>query len=174
MDIEGKIKVAGIIKESVTDGPGLRYVIFGQGCKHKCEGCQNPHTHDYTKGGWRNITDIYDDICNNPLLDGVTFSGGEPFMQSNKFATLSHMIKDNEKTKHLDIICYSGYTWGELMWMMPYVTSASDLIRTVDYIIDGRFEKDKKTLDCPFRGSSNQRFIDVKMSLNTGEIITVM
>ena len=60
------------------------------------------------------------------------------------------------------------------MWMMPYVTSASDLIRTVDYIIDGRFEKDKKTLDCPFRGSSNQRFIDVKMSLNTGEIVTVM
>ena len=109
MDIEGKIKVAGIIKESVTDGPGLRYVIFGQGCKHRCEGCQNPHTHDYTKGEWKNIADIYDDICNNPLLDGVTFSGGEPFMQSNKFATLSHMIKDNEKTKHLDIICYSGH-----------------------------------------------------------------
>ena len=88
-----EIRIAGVVKESIVDGPGIRYTIFTQGCPHHCEGCHNPQTHDFNKGSLVSISKIVEDIKKDPLLRGVTISGGEPFMQAKKVADLVLQIK---------------------------------------------------------------------------------
>ena len=100
--MEDTLRISGIIDESIVDGKGLRYTIFTQGCPHHCEGCHNPDTHDFGGGTKKEITAIYEEICKNPLLSGVTFSGGEPFCQPAPLAVLAEMV--HKKGLNLSLI----------------------------------------------------------------------
>lgn len=167
-----QLKVAGFAKNSIVDGPGVRYVIFTQGCYHKCEGCQNPQTHNPNEGKLIDISEILDEILGSTMIEGVTFSGGEPFLQADALAELAVRIKRADK--ELSIICYTGYTYEEITKIIDSgVLSYFKLLTNVDYLIDGRFEQDKASLNCNWRGSTNQRIIDVKQSLAEKTIVEV-
>jgi anaerobic ribonucleoside-triphosphate reductase activating protein len=156
-----QIRISGIVKNSIVDGPGLRFVLFGQGCPLKCPDCHNPGTHDFFGGEIAEITDIVRQIRSDPLLDGVTFSGGEPFAQIEAFAALASEIPD------LHIICYSGYTFEEL-YARP---ETHTLLKLIDVLVDGRFQNSLKQSDERFKGSANQRAINVKESFRHGVAI---
>ena len=158
------MRIAGIVKESIVDGPGLRYVIFTQGCPHHCVGCHNPSTHDF-KGGYEvSWQDLLEEIKSNPLLRGVTFSGGEPVCAAEDLALLADEIK---KTK-LDIIMYSGYTYEQIIELAEENPWIERLIKKVDYLVDGPFKEEEKDLTLLFRGSRNQNIIDVQESIKSG------
>ena len=150
------IRISGIVEESIVDGPGLRLVVFTQGCKHNCKGCHNPDTHSYTGGKLIRIDEILKQIKENPLLDGVTFSGGEPFDQAEKLEILAKKIK--EYNSDLNIIVYTGYYHEDLLKKENCV----GLLNIIDTLIDGPYEEDKRSLELKFRGSSNQRIIELR------------
>lgn len=151
-----KIRIAGIISESVTDGEGLRYVIFTQGCPHHCFGCHNPKTHSFA-GGYEVDTDsLKKEIFENPLLAGITFSGGEPFCQPKPLAELAKTVR----SRGLNVWSYTGYTLEALREKND--EDINMLLSNIDVLVDGKFEMDLKDLTLPFRGSSNQRIIRLK------------
>lgn len=152
-----KLRIAGVIKESIVDGPGIRFVVFAQGCPHHCSGCHNPETHDFAGGYDCDIETILDAIGENPLLDGVTFSGGEPFCQAEAFCELAKGIR--ERFPRLNILIYTGYTYENLLLKDD---SIKKLLTLSDRLIDGRYMKEERDLTLQFRGSRNQRFIDLK------------
>ena len=152
-----KIKLAGIIENSISNGEGIRKVIFAQGCKHHCKGCFNPSTHDFN-GGYECDTDkIVERINNDYMIDGVTFSGGDPFEQAEAFAEIAKKINPE-----LDIWCYTGYTLQELLDKANEKPEWVDLLTNIDVLVDGRFEEDKKDRNLKFKGSSNQNIIQLK------------
>ena len=161
------IKIAGIIRESIVDGPGIRLVVFTQGCVHNCIGCHNPETHSFSDGYYISIDEIVEMVKENPLLDGITLSGGEPFLQGKNGAILANKIK----AMGLNVITYTGYTFEEILNEMEINKSWKDLLLATDILIDGKFDIDKKSMLLKFRGSSNQRIIDVKKSLENKRII---
>lgn len=163
------IKVAGIVKESIVDGPGIRLVVFGQGCKHHCPGCHNPESHSFEGGELMEIDSIMELVKENPLLDGVTLSGGDPFEQSESFAILAKKVKE----LGLNIITYTGYTYEEILDNIDLIPGWKKLLYSTDILVDGKFEIDKKSLMLKFKGSSNQRIIDVNKSLKTEKIIVI-
>lgn len=167
-----KIRIAGIAGESIVDGPGFRYAVFVQGCKHNCKGCHNPETHDLDGGRIDDTDRIYEEIIKDPLLDGVTFSGGDPFCQCRPLAELAKKIKAYENCK-LNIVCYTGYTFEQLLAMSADTEGCADLLRQIDYLVDGPFVLEKRSLELRFRGSSNQRFLDVKSSLEEGRAVEI-
>lgn len=155
-----KLKIAGFVNDSITDGPGLRFVIFTQGCPHKCDGCHNPQTHSFEAGNYVEIDDLFLMIEKNVLLTGVTFSGGEPVCQAKELIPLAKKIKAN----HLELAIYSGYTFEELIKMNnEYV---NELLSFCDILVDGKFVKELKSLNFKFKGSANQRVIDLPKSLH--------
>ena len=163
------IRIAGVYRESIVDGPGIRFSIFSQGCRHNCEGCHNPETHDF-KGGYDcDIDKIVEEILKNPLLDGVTFTGGDPMVQTEGFYLLAKKIK--EKRNDLNILIYTGYTYEELLEISKEDEYAEKLLELTDYIIDGRFVLAERDLSLLFRGSSNQRFIDMNKTRKRGAIV---
>ena len=159
------LRVAGIVNESIVDGPGIRLVVFGQGCKHNCPGCHNPETHSFEGGELMSVEDIIKLVIKNPLLDGVTFSGGDPFEQAEGFAVLGKRIK----ALGLNVMTYTGYTYEEISDGMKTKPEWRALLYTTDILVDGKFDLTKKSLLLKFRGSSNQRIIDVKKSLELNE-----
>lgn len=159
-----KIRLYGSLKESITDGPGFRYAVFTQGCPHQCDGCHNPDSHDFSAGRLVDTDDLLADILANPLLDGLTLSGGEPFMQAEACALLA----SEARKSGLNVIVYSGYTWEELLENAPWQPGWQDLISSTDILIDGRYEKSRRSLNLRFRGSANQRAIDVPASRGEG------
>ncbi len=161
------LRLFGEVTESITDGPGLRYVIFTQGCPHYCPGCHNPESHSFTDGYLVEEEKVIEEILKNPLLDGVTLSGGEPFMQASELARVAKAVKE----KALSVIVYSGYTFEELISLSKERKGYTDLLTFTDVLIDGRFEIDKKSMDLRFRGSRNQRAIDVPASLAAGSVV---
>lgn len=161
------LRIAGINKESIVDGPGIRLVIYTQGCKHNCVGCHNPETHSFNGGELISIDEILKLIKENPLLDGVTFSGGEPFEQAEELAELSKEVKK----QGLNIITYTGYTFEEIMDKIDIKLGWKKLLYITDYLIDGKFDISRKSMELKFRGSLNQRIIDVKETLDTGKIV---
>lgn len=161
------LRVAGINKESIVDGPGIRLVVYTQGCKHNCVGCHNPETHSFNGGELISIDEILKLIKENPLLDGVTFSGGEPFEQAEKLAELGEKVKK----QGLNIITYTGYTCEEIIDKIDTEPGWKKLLYTTDFLIDGKFDINNKSLKLKFRGSSNQRIIDVKKTLETGKTV---
>ncbi len=162
-----QIRIAGKTAESIVDGPGIRYTLFVQGCPHRCEGCHNPQTHDFS-GGYDADTDkILEEILENPLLDGVTFSGGEPFCHAKALADLSKKIKSSG----LGIMAYSGYTIEYLMSHADDENGYMKLLEVLDYLVDGPFVISLKSYEAKFRGSTNQRIIDVKKTLETGSAV---
>jgi len=161
------IKIAGIIEESIVDGPGIIFVIFTQGCPHHCKGCHNPQTHDFNFGEEISISTILKMIEANPLLKGITLSGGEPFMQAKNLS----ILLDKIKSKDLDVITYSGFTYEEILQKADNINYYKDLLERTDILIDGKFEEDKKSEELMYRGSSNQRAINVKLSIDKGKIV---
>ena len=164
---ENEIRIAGIVEESIVDGPGIRFVIFTQGCPHGCKGCHNPQTHDFNSGKDVNIDEIVNKIKEDPLLKGVTLSGGEPFMQAGKLAKLIDKLSDTK----LDIITYTGFKYEEIIKNANDENKFYKLLDRTDILINGKFKKDKKDEKQMYRGSSNQRAIDVELSRKSGKII---
>lgn len=155
------IRIAGTANDSIVDGPGLRFTLFTQGCPHKCPGCHNPQTHDFNGGEVTDTAAVIEKIRKNPLLDGVTFSGGEPFCQTKPLCEIASEIKGSG----LNIVTYTGYTFEYLLEHADSSNGFMDLLECTDILVDGRFELDKRTLDADFRGSSNQRILDCRESL---------
>ena len=159
-----KLRIAGTVNDSIVDGPGLRYAVFTQGCPHDCPGCHNPQTHDFSGGKDIDTSEILAQIRKNPLLDGLTLTGGEPFCQCTACVALAQ----GAHAHGLNVWCYSGYTFEELIngkaeWRL--------LLQNIDVLVDGPFLLEKRSLDCRFRGSSNQRLIDVPKSLMANRAI---
>lgn len=152
-----QIRIAGIEEESIVDGPGIRLVVFTQGCKHNCIGCHNPETHSFDGGELVDIDHIVEMIKENPLLDGITLSGGEPFEQALECSILARKVKK----LGLNVITYTGYTFEEILRSKKF----RDLLLQTDLLIDGKFDISQKSMMLQFRGSTNQRVIDVKKYL---------
>lgn len=156
-----KLRVAGVVRESVVDGPGIRYVVFTQGCKHNCPGCHNPETHDLNGGYEVDTDELAEDIKRNVFLNGVTFSGGEPFLQAGALSDLAEKVKE----QNLNIVSYSGFTFEELLKVGD--SNQKKLLGMIDVLIDGKFKISERDISLKFRGSRNQRVIDVKASLKS-------
>lgn len=161
------IRLSGIAYESLVNGPGIRRVFFSQGCNHNCKGCFNPETHDFSGGEEKNINELIEDVYKNPMIKGITFSGGDPFERAEEFAYMAEAFKK----KDLNIWSYTGYTFEYILDNLEKRSGWKDLIYNLDVLVDGRFEEDKAVEGLKFRGSTNQRIIDVKESLRTGNII---
>ncbi len=162
-----KLKIAGIIRESIVDGPGIRFVIFSQGCTHNCKGCHNPETHDIKLGYEISTSKVLEEIKKNPLLSGVTFSGGEPFLQPKGFSELAKEIHN----LGLNIVTYTGYTIEQLICGFSTHPYWKELLLQTDTLVDGPFILEKKSLMLRFKGSENQRIIDPKKSIEKGYAI---
>ena len=161
------LKIAGTVSDSIVDGPGLRLAIFTQGCPHRCEGCHNPQTHDFDGGEDVTLESLLEKIKSNPLLDGVTYSGGEPFCQAEGLYELGLEIKK----LGLNIITYTGYTFEYILEHSDEENCYEKLLSVTDYLIDGPFVLDKKNILLKFRGSSNQRIINVPKSLAAKKVV---
>lgn len=157
--------MAGVVRESIVDGPGLRFAVFCQGCPHGCAGCHNQETHDFDGGYDCPISRILDAVDQNPLLDGVTFSGGEPFCQPEAFYNLAVELKK----RNLHVMAYSGYTYEELLSLKN--EAVDKLLSQLDLLVDGRYVAEKRDLTLLFRGSSNQRIIDMNETRRTGSVV---
>ena len=141
--MEGTIRIAGTVGESIVDGPGFRYTLFVQGCPHGCPGCHNPQTHDFDGGQDIALDTLLKDMCKNPFVKGGTFSGGEPFCKAEPLYRLAVELKS--RGKHL--MAYSGYTFEELMQLSdPYVKK---LLGELDLLVDGRFLMEEKVAVIP-------------------------
>lgn len=161
------LRVAGIEPESIVDGPGLRLTVFTQGCPHRCPFCHNPKTHDPQGGRCITLAEILDMIAGNDLLDGVTLSGGEPFAQAAELVPLAREIKN----RGLHLTIYTGYTYEVLRSHADAHPAWLDLLVYADLLVDGPFVYAQRTLDVPFKGSANQRLIDVQASLDEGRVV---
>ena len=157
-----KIRVAGLTNDSIVDGKGFRFVIFTQGCLHHCKGCHNPETWAMDGGTLMDISEIEEKVARNGLLDGITFSGGDPFYQPEACAKIAKWAKD----RGLNIWAYTGFLYEELL-EMPEVKEFLDL---VDVLVDGPFILEEKSLLLNFRGSKNQRVIDLNETKKTGAV----
>lgn len=160
-----KLRIAGRVGDSIVDGPGLRYALFTQGCPRACPGCHNPQTQPLEGGEETTVEAILAEIDANPLLDGVTFSGGEPFLQAAALAELAREIKKRD----LNLAAYTGYLWEELIASNDSAWNA--LLAELDVVVDGPFVQALRSWTLKFAGSTNQRFIDVQRSLREGRVI---
>ena len=142
------LRIAGIVRESIVDGEGLRFVIFGQGCPHRCPGCHNPQTHDFSGGTVVPFSRLLSEIRKNPLLKGVTFSGGEPFCQAEAFARLARQIRT--LPGKLDLTVYSGYTFEELLEKAKTEPGTAALLKEADFLIDGPYHSESGTSPSSF------------------------
>lgn len=145
------IRMAGLIEESTTDGPGIRFVIFAQGCTRNCPGCHNPHTHSLTGGTEISVEELLQKIESNPLLDGITLSGGEPFLQAKPLSILARQCREHG----LNVVTYTGYLLRELREKNDPDIDA--LLQQTDILIDGPFLQEKLNRRIPYRGSTNQK-----------------
>ncbi len=173
------LRIAGVVRESIVDGAGIRFAIFCQGCPHRCKGCHNPDTHDFAGGYDISLDRILEEIDKDPLLQGVTFSGGEPSCQPFAFQELARRVK----ARGLNVWMYSGYTLEELIQrsgsrkdpnpdseLARDRKSLRDLLREIDVLIDGRYDESQRDLTLKYRGSRNQRVIDMRKTRETGTL----
>ena len=158
--------LADILTDSIVDGPGLRATIFSQGCPHHCPGCHNPETWPFEGGTAIDEEDVLGIIRSNPLNRGVTFSGGEPFSQAEGFTKLAVLLKE----KGYEVASYSGFTFEQLI---KGTDAQKELLKHIDVLIDGPFLQHEKSLTLNFRGSKNQRILDVKKSLTEGKAVEI-
>ncbi|MBQ9989143.1 MAG: anaerobic ribonucleoside-triphosphate reductase activating protein [Clostridia bacterium] len=152
------LKISGVVEESITDGPGIRTVIFTQGCPHRCPGCHNPQTHDFSAGFYADGEAILASVAENPLIRGVTFSGGEPFCQAQALCELAQRLRDMGK----NIWVYSGYTHEELLEKGREEPAVSRLLSLCDVLVDGPYLQAERDLTLTFCGSRNQRIIRLR------------
>lgn len=160
------IRVAGITRDSIVDGPGLRLAVFTQGCPHDCDGCHNPQTHRFDGGRLIDTSEIIAMMEGNPLLSGITLTGGEPFCQPEACVELARAAQE----RGLTVWTYTGYLYEDLILVRGSI-AVRRLLRLTDVLVDGPYIEELRTLDIQFRGSRNQRLIDVKQSLSKNRII---
>ena len=160
-----RISLSGVTGDSIVDGPGLRLTIFTQGCLHHCPGCPNPQTHDPEGGSWADTEDILAAAAENPLLDGITLSGGDPFLQPVPCLALA----EGAHKIGLNVWTYTGYTW-EALWEENAPEKIA-LLKETDVLVDGPFLLAERSLELRFCGSRNQRLIDVKKSLAEDKVV---
>lgn len=154
---------ADIQPDSILDGSGIRTVIWFQGCLHNCKGCQNPETHDMNGGIVVDVDELKMKLKNLKYQSGITLSGGDPFFQPDAALEIAKFAK----SIGLNVWAYTGFTYEALL----SDKSRLDLLKYVDVLVDGKFMIDKKSLNCKFRGSTNQRLIDVKKSMEAGGVV---
>ncbi len=158
---------ADLQEDSIVDGEGIRTVLWTQGCPHHCPGCHNPQTHDFNEGILVDVEDVKDAIDELKGQDGLTFSGGDPFMQPKECAEIARFARE----VGLNIWCYTGYTFEQLLALSKKKPEIMEFLKEIDILVDGRFILEKKSYSALFRGSTNQRLIDVKKSLEEGTVI---
>lgn len=161
------MRIAGTVQDSIVDGPGFRFTLFTQGCPHGCPGCHNPQTHDYAGGQEMTTDEIIKKLLSNPLTDGITFSGGEPFEQASDCAVIARAARDNG----LNVWAYSGYTFEKLLEKSSDNPGIQELLSLTDVLVDGPFVLAEKSYNVPWRGSRNQRLVNVPDSLKAGEAV---
>ena len=159
-----QVRISGIVGASITDGPGFRYAIFVQGCSHHCPGCHNPHTHDPNGGELRDTAELIEAMGKDPMISGVTLSGGEPFEQAEALLPIARAAKE----KGMELAAYSGYLYEDLL---ADNGARRALLELCDVLIDGPYIDAKRNLDIRFKGSENQRIIDVPASMAAGAVI---
>ena len=162
-----QIRLAGIVKESVVDGPGIRMVVFVQGCPHHCPGCHNENTQDPFGGYLSTVQEVIDQLPSNPLVTGMTFSGGEPFMQAGALAVIGKAAKQ----RNLSVFTYTGFVFETLLEQSRNNPDIAALLAITDVLIDGPFLLDQRDISLAFRGSGNQRLLDVPTSLRQGKAV---
>lgn len=162
-----KLRIFGLANDSIVDGPGLRYAIFVQGCTHHCEGCHNPASHDINGGTEYDTEELIKKIAENPLLDGVTFSGGEPFLQAKPLAEIAKKVHE----LGMNVVTYTGYTMDQLLDGSDAENGWKELLYETDILIDGPFVLAERSIALTYKGSKNQRIIDVPASLKAHKII---
>ena len=161
------IRLYGLVTDSIVDGPGFRTSIFTQGCPHNCPGCHNPGSHDFDAGTVYALDDVEAKFSKNPLLDGVTLTGGEPFCQAAACAELARRAH----ARGLNVWTYTGYTYEQLLDMAASDPDVAALLDATDVLVDGPFVLSERSLELDFRGSRNQRLIDLGKTRAAGEIV---
>lgn len=159
------MRIANTVSDSIVDGPGLRFTVFTQGCPHHCPGCHNPDTHDPAGGREVTVEELARRMMANPLTDGLTLSGGEPFLQAEDCAALARLARE----RGLNVWTYTGYTYERLL--EGELPEALALLEQTDVLVDGPFLLSEKSYEALFRGSANQRLIDVKKSRAAGRVV---
>lgn len=159
------MRIANTVSDSIVDGPGLRFTVFTQGCPHHCPGCHNPETHDPAGGREVSVAELGEEMGKNPLIDGLTLSGGDPFCQAAECAVLARLAHE----KGLNVWTYTGYTYERLL--EGDLPGALELLEQTDVLVDGPFLLAEKSYEALFRGSANQRLIDVKQSKAAGHVV---
>lgn len=159
------MRIASTISDSIVDGPGLRFTVFTQGCPHHCPGCHNPETHDPAGGREISVEELARIMLGNPLTDGLTLSGGEPFLQAEECAALARIARG----RGLNVWAYTGYTYEKLLEKGEPARLA--LLEALDVLVDGPFVLARKSYGALFRGSDNQRLLDVPASLRAGRAV---
>ena len=159
------MRIANTVSDSIVDGPGLRFTVFTQGCPHHCPGCHNPETHDPAGGREVSVAELEEEMGKNPLIDGLTLSGGDPFCQAAECADLARLAHE----KGLNVWTYTGYTYERLL--EGDLPGALELLEQTDVLVDGPFLLAEKSYEALFRGSTNQRLIDLKQSKAAGHVV---
>lgn len=165
--LDTKIRLFGVANDSIVDGPGLRYSVYTQGCSHHCKGCHNAESWAFEGGTETTIGALIDDIAQNKLIHDVTLSGGDPFEQAGPVAVLATELKK----RGYGLWAYSGYTLEELTEKAKSDEDIKTILETIDVLVDGRFEEDKRSLDLKWKGSSNQRVINMNATRNSADIV---
>ena len=160
--MKDKISVLDIVQDTIVDGVGLRTAIYCAGCNNKCEGCHNPESWDINNGTYLPVENIYRYIMRNPLTN-ITFTGGDPLLQAEAFYDLAKLIKKNSRK---NIWCYTGYLYEDII---KNKGCGFELLKQVDVLVDGKYIAELKDYKLRFKGSSNQRIIDVQKSLKMQE-----
>lgn len=163
------MKIAGFYDESISNGLGWRAVLFVSGCPHHCPGCHNKEAQDFNYGEEFNEEEILKRIKENSILNGITISGGEPLCKENVPGVLKFIKDVKEIRPEFNVWCYSGYTLDQLIDRNDEETNKC--LNEIDVLVDGRFVEEKKDPTLKFRGSSNQRVLDLKPSLQTHKFI---
>lgn len=158
-----KISILKIVEDTIVDGPGLRTSIYCAGCVNRCFGCHNPQSWDINHGTMTDVDEIFETICQYDF-NNITFTGGDPMYQALAFAELAKKIKA-ETSKN--IWCYTGYTFEQILES----PEKRELLNYVDVLVDGKFDIAQRDENLLFRGSRNQRLIDVQASLQQGKVV---
>ena len=161
------MRIAGTIQDSIVDGPGFRFVVFAQGCDLRCEGCHNPDTWDINGGTEVQTDELIAQMRSNPLTDGLTLSGGEPFLQAAECGKLAAAARENG----LNVWAYTGSTFEQLLQRAQSDPAVGGLLSLTDVLVDGPFKLPERSLSLRWRGSRNQRVIDVPESLTAGAAV---
>lgn len=160
------IRLYGLVTDSIVDGPGFRVSVFTQGCPHHCPGCHNPESHPMEGGTVWTLDDVEKKFTGNPLLSGITLSGGDPFAQAGPCAELARRAH----ARGLDVWAYTGYTYEQLLKKAESEPEITALLAETDVLVDGPFLLAERSLELEFCGSRNQRLIDVPRTRRTGTV----